>query len=235
MDAEKAKDNDAAKPWEVEDGGLVGTELGSDRSKTGSANLRFWLPKGEERRIIFLTEGDKAKKIWEHQVRLNGDWRNWFTSLSWCGINPDPLMDFSQESNMFKRYNALVFSIIDTHEFTDRNGNKRKNLKKLFLAKRDTAEILKRIYLKRLENDEGLRGAMFDVYRTNSDKSASVGEQFEFVKMVDLDSFEDTEEFDIGEVFEPQPKEVADAVEQLRRENGMAGAAPEGAKAKVDY
>jgi len=233
----KKKKKATSKPWEVSDGGLVGSDLGSDTVKrAGSVTSRFWLPKGEERRIIFLTEGDSARKIWEHQVRVSGDWRNWFTSLDWCGISPDPLKDFAEETGMFKRYNAYVFTIIDTHEFTDRQGNKRKNLKKLLLAKRDTAEILKRLYLKRVENEEGLMGAMFDVYRTNSDKSASVGEQFEFVKMVDLSGLDDTDEYDYSEIFEPQPDRVAEVAAQLRRENGLEEtASPEGTKAKVKY
>lgn len=215
---------DNTKPWENDDAGLVESNLHADRSKSSgpSPAMRFWIPKGEERRIIFLTEGNQAKRIWEHQVRLNGDWRNWVSSLTWFGHKDDPLKDFSDETGMFRRYNAYAFSIIDTQEFTDRSGQKRKNVKKLMLAKRDTAEILKRMYLKRLDADTGLRGAMFDVYRTNSDKSASVGEQFEFVKMVDLSAFEDTNEFDLSEIFFPEPDRVKEMVSQLRRENGIA-------------
>jgi len=215
---------DNKKPWEDDDAGLVDSNLQADRAKSSgpSPAMRFWIPKGEERRIIFLTEGNQAKRIWEHQVRLNGDWRNWVSSLTWFGHKDDPLKDFSEETGMFRRYNAYAFTIIDTQEFTDRSGQKRKNVKKLLLAKRDTAEILKRMYLKRLDADTGLRGAMFDVYRTNSDKSASVGEQFEFVKMVDLSAFEDTDEFDLSEIFFPEPDRVKEIVSQLRRENGIA-------------
>ncbi len=212
------------KPWEEDDTGLVDSNLQSDRAKGSgtSAAMRFWIPKGEERRIVFLTEGNQAKRIWEHQVRLNGDWRNWISSLTWFGHKDDPLKDFCDETGMFRRYNAYAFTIIDTQEFVDRSGQKRKNVKKLLLAKRDTAEILKRMYLKRLDADTGLRGAMFDVYRTNSDKSASVGEQFEFVKMVDLSAFDDTDEFDLSETFFPEPDRVKEVVAQLRRENGVA-------------
>ena len=223
----KQKQSGNAKPWEDDSGGLVDSNLQQDRMKSSgpSPAMRFWIPKGEERRIIFLTEGNQAKRIWEHQVRLSGDWRNWVSSLTWFGHKKDPLKDFSEETGMFRRYNAYAFSIIDTQEFTDRSGQKRKNVKKLLLAKRDTAEILKRMYLKRLDADQGLRGAMFDVYRTNSDKSASVGEQFEFVKMVDLSAYDDTEEFDLSELFFPEPERAAQIVEQLRRENGLAPAA----------
>ncbi len=230
---------ETTKPWESEDGGLTGTGLETDRTgASGSAGLRYWMPKGEERSIIFLTEGNQAKKIWEHQVKLNGNWRNWFPSATWLGESPDPLKEFSEETGFYKRYNAYVFTIIDTHEFTDRQGNKRKNVKKLFLAKRDTAEILKRLYMRRLDNDEGLRGAMFTVYRTNSDKSVSVGEQFEFQKMVDLSTLEDTEEYKIGEIFVYNAEQQAEAAKQLRREHGLTRdpkAAPEGTDAKVDY
>lgn len=229
--------SDFDKAWD-DDGGLTGSGLASDSRGSGAnAAQRFWIPKGEERRIIFLTEGDKAKKIWEHQVRLNGDWRNWITSLTWFGHKPDPLLDFSQETGMFKRYNAYAFTVIDTHEFTDKSGNTRKNLKKLFLAKKDTAEIIKRMYLKRLENDEGIMGAMFDVYRTNSDKSASVGEQFEFVKMVDVSTLEDSTELDYSSIFTPDPDRVADIVKNLRVEYGLAKAdeKSEGTSEVVEY
>ena len=225
-----------SKPWESE-GGLNAGLGSANKSSRGSSNLRYWMPKGEERKIIFLTEGNKAPIIWEHQVRLSGDWRNWFPSLEWLGISPDPLKEFSEETNQFKRYTGYAFTIIDTHEFTDRQGNKRSNLKKIMIAKRDTAEILKRLYQKRLDNDEGLRGAMFNVYRTNSDKSAAVGEQFEFEKMVDLSAFEDTEEFDWSEVFAPNAERQAEVVAQLRREMGLSSGDknPEGTSAKVEY
>lgn len=209
-------------PW------LLGTGMDADMSGDGGAtkpkelanNNRFWMPKGSARTIIFLSSGPDAVTIHEHQLNLHGNWRNWYSCLEPTG-KPCPICQFHKENNQFKRYKAMFFSVIDTTEFVDKRGNNRKDLKKILCAKRGVAEIIKRKYLARYENDEDLRGAMFKVYRTNDDKSSSVGEDYEFIKMVDLSGYEDTSVHDWAEVLKPDPDGVANAMSQLRRERGL--------------
>ena len=220
-------------PW------LAGSGIDADMSGEGSTKSsasntnRYWMPKGSDRTIIFLSDGPDAVTAQEHQLQLHGNWRNWFTCLESSG-KPCPLCEWNKEHNQFKRYKAMFFSIIDTTEFVDKRGNKRKNLQKILCAKRGAAEIIKRKYLARFEEDEGLRGAMFKVFRTNDDKSSSVGEDYEFVKMVDLSGYDDTEPHDWAEVLRPDVDAIDAAVAQLRRDRGMDGDG-EGTESLVDF
>jgi hypothetical protein len=223
-------------PW------LLGTGIdadmtgeGSGKSAATSNSNRFWMPKGSDRTIIFLSDGQGdygPATSFEHQVQLHGNWRNWFTCLESTG-KACPLCEWNKEHNQFKRYKAMFFSIIDTTEFVDKRGNKRKNLKKILCAKRGVAEIIKRKYLARFEEGEGIRGAMFKVYRTNDDKSSSVGEDYEFVKMVDLSGLEDSEPHDWAEVLRPESLDTC--VEQLRRERGLDTDDDDGTESFVDF
>lgn len=228
------------RPDWMKDAGLgLEADMTGDPTPGSGGSLRFWLPKGSDRKVIFLTEGNKAPVLFEHRIRLGGSWNNWFTCLSHLGMEC-PLCKFADENDgNGRRKKVMYFTVIDTHEFEDRSGKKRKNLKKLFAAQKDTTEILKRQYLKRLEAEQGLRGAMFDIFRTKSDKSASVGEQFDFIKMVDLSSLPDSEEFDYKELLKPDIEKVRLAVERLRREGGMGAGDKEpddeGTDAKVTY
>jgi hypothetical protein len=134
-----------------------------------------------------------------------------------------PLCDYADtHGGSFSRYKGAFFTIIDTNKFTDKSGKERSNLKKLLVAKKDTAEILKRKYLGRVEAGGGLKFAMFNVFRTNSDKSASVGEDFEFVKMIDPASIADTSELDYVTLLKPNPESVARIAEMLNRTAGTS-------------
>jgi hypothetical protein len=138
-----------------------------------------------------------------------------------------------------RRYKGLFFTIIDTTEFVDKAGKKRSNLKKLLVAKKDTAEILARKYLARVEAGESFMGAMYKVHRGSGDKTAAVGNDFEFVKMVDLSALPDSEQFDYREILKPNPDLVKATVERLKVEVGEGGGGPnspsEGAGASVAY
>lgn len=211
-------------------GGGMGGDMTGD-SGGGAGGMRFWCPKSQERRVIFLTEGDKAfGPVWEHNFRLDGRWTNWVTCLEPLGV-ACPFCKFSKDNDgMFRRYKAVFFTIIDTHEFEDRSGKKRSNVKRLFVAKKDTLEKLQRKYFQRLEAGGRFRGALFNIYRGSSEKSPSVGDDFDFVKDVDLDALPDTTEFDYLSLLKPDPAKIARLAARLSGE-----AAPEGAGGSVDY
>lgn len=204
-------------------GGLTDGDMEGDYTPTFTR--RFWMPQGSEKYVVFLTEGNVAPIVFEHQVQLGGDWKNWFSCLEPLGLKCG-LCEYAEDNNgRFKRYKAMMMTIIDTSEYKDRTGKIWKDQKCLMACKKDTQEILKLKYLDRLEEDEGMRGAMFRVIRTNSDKSCNVGEDFTFKKMVDGEQFDDIEPFDIAEVCAPNEEAVAKTVSRLTREKGGAKAA----------
>lgn len=209
------------------------SDMEGDAPSAMNRVFRFWLPKGKEADIIFLNEGDEAPVIWEHQIRLGGDWRNWATCMIQAGQSC-PLCKWADANNgQFKRYKVMYFSIIDCSKYTDRKGVEHVNTKKLFGAKKDTKELIRRLWLRRKEADTGLRGAMYNAYRTNSDKSANVGEQFEFKKMVDLATLEDAEAFNFAEVIAPDKARMTQIMNRLRRETGGGGV--EGTDSQVPF
>ena len=198
------------------------------------------MPKGQEKVVIFLTEGNKSPILWEHQFKLGGKWTNWCTCCKPLGVQCALCKWADTHNGSFNRYKGAFFTIIDTTEFEAKDGTKKKNLKKLLVAKKDTVDILKRKWQTRVEAGEGMRGAMFKIYRPNSDKSCSVGEDFEFVKMVDMAAISDSAEFNYAEMLKPDPEKAQTLFEALHSEHGTGGkpapaAAPEGTEGAVKY
>lgn len=140
-------------------------EIEQQRAKT---IYRMWLPPEGQARIVFLDS--RPPIISEHQVQVNGDWRNWFTCVS--DIHGDcPLCASGSRAETIG-----FFTIIDTTEFVDSRGETRSNERRLLGAK---YTLLKNI--KKLTKEYGdLRGMMFDVTRTSS-KAVNTGDKWEYV------------------------------------------------------
>ena len=163
--------------------------------------LRFWMPEKTERKIIFLTDVVKLI-IYEHNMRLNGHWRNWCTCLKMLKI-PCPLC----EAKNVSRYQVAPYSVIDLEEFTDKKGVKHANQRRLLMAKSVTYEKLMRQHKKRQEKGQSLVGAVYTVARLSGKKSCGCGDEFEFEEMVDLKDLQaekiETAEFDYFKLLKP--------------------------------
>ncbi len=136
---------------------------------------RFWLPEDKETQITFL-DGNlnddgliDVTMYYEHQVHMNGNWRNWFVCIG--EDEPCPICEGGDTASL-----VGAFTIIDHTPYTDKNGKDHKDEIKLFVAKRDTIKLLQ----KKATKHEGLAGVKFDVSRTG-DKSPNVGSSFDFV------------------------------------------------------
>lgn len=107
--------------------------------------------------------------FWEHNLKLNGHWRNWFacTQLQ----EPCPVCE-GDEAKL-----VAIFTIIDHSEWTDGKGVTHTNQKQLFVAKRETLSRLQKIASKR----GGLKGVTFDVSRSG-EMSPGCGDVFDFVE-----------------------------------------------------
>lgn len=138
---------------------------------------RFWLKRGTERRVTFLDgelneDGELAMTMYyEHNLHLNGHWRNFFV----CTGNesePCPVCEEGSQPQL-----VAAFTVIDHTKFKDREGNVHKNVVSLLIAKRVTQKLLEMQAVKR----GGLAGATFDVGRVDEDQSAAVGSVFDYV------------------------------------------------------
>ena len=74
---------------------------------------------------------------------------------------------------------------------------------------------------------------MFKVFRPNGDKTAAVGEDFEFVRMVDPTAIADATQIDYATMLRPDPAKVAAFMESIGETAGAGSS--EGATAKVAY
>ncbi|NMA67776.1 MAG: hypothetical protein GX957_16355 [Clostridiaceae bacterium] len=168
---------------------------------------RFWLPGEANAKIVFLD--DNPPIIEEHQLKLNNDWRNWYTCLRIVG-ETCPICDELDD----KPYTVGFYTIIDTTEWTDKKGETHKNQLKLFAAKFQTLQILKRLSGKR----GSLAGCVFDVYRSSKD-AANTGDVFDFEGKLDkediLKLIPEASIFDYSEIL--APKKAGDILRDLRK------------------
>ena len=213
---------------------MAGMGMGTEFPDTGGSQdddqvRRFWMPRGGEKKIVFLTNADDAPAIYEHQVKLGngrGAFQNWFTCLESLGKGC-PLCKWSDENDEFRRSMVLFLTVIDVAGYTSKTtGKVYTDLKRLYAAKKGTAESLNRKVTKLIERDKPLRGAMFEVFRKNDDKSPGAGSDFDYVEHVDLDGFEDATEYDYAEILKPDPDKVAKCIKQLQAERGAMETPP---------
>lgn len=202
---------------EGEKGAQKAKDEDSNRQKNFDSPFRFWLAPEKSTKFVFLdTDGFFFK---EHNLNLNGHWRNWETCISDLGEEECPICEQG-----FKYSYVAVFSIIDLTKYKDKQGNQVKASKKLLVLKTTARNKI----LKQKERREGnLTGCVFETTRYNQ-KECSTGEDFEYLKRVPVEDLKemapqgvDAEEFvrpfDYIKLFNPKT-----AVE-LRR---VIGAAP---------
>lgn len=167
---------------------------------------RFWLPSEKETKIVFLD--DNPPIIEEHQLKISGDWRNWVTCLRIIG-EACPVCDILEDSP----YTIGFYTILDLSEFTDRQGQKRKNEKKLLPAKFKTLQMFRKYSKKR----DGLQYCMFDVSRSSAD-SFNIGDIYDFEERLSESEAKklnsDITPFDYAEIL--KPKSAAEIKEMLK-------------------
>ena len=216
-----------------------GTETSMEGDKTVSKWIRFRIKQGEERQVIFLTDGNQSPVIWEHNPGLPSaggrtSWNNYFTCLEPMG-EECPLCAWADlNDGMYSRYKAQFFTIIDTSEYKDKKDVVHKNQKRLLCAKRKSADLLVRRYLQLIEDDKTLRGAKFKTYRSASDKSPAIGDDWTFMEMIDLSALEDSEQLDYNEFLRPDMDASIRARRMLESITKSSTASPSSEKTGVD-
>ena len=197
-----------------------------------SRNVRFWMPQGDSRKIVFL-DLDVSIALWEHAMKIGKDYRNFATCLSHLG-KPCPLC--SLEGKVSK-YKVVPFTVIDRSEYELKSGPKKgtrvKDTKRLFMAKSDIFERLARKMKRLKEEGKGLQMAEFEIFRSNKDKSPSTGDDLEYIKHVDAGEFEDIKPFDYEELLAPNIELVLAYIDKMRGIASLGGEAASGGS--VDY
>lgn len=161
---------------------------------------RFWMKPGDSQYITFIDEdvhpsGFKLPFVFmEHQLHLNGSWRNWFTCIQGMPVldeEGNPVTD--EEGRQVKQVCPLckggdkpalvaAYSVIDHSEWTSKDGTVHKDERKLYVVKSKVLKVLRKAAAKK----DGLRGWYVEVSRTD-DMSPNTGDQFDFEKRGELD------------------------------------------------
>jgi hypothetical protein len=141
---------------------------------------RFWIPTGQSREIVFIDSLPAVFK--EHNAKLNGSWKNWLTCAAPYMSDGDlaPCCSIIGEP-----YQVAMYTIIDCSSWTDKKGNSRQYEIKVLPAKYKTAMKLKRKNGDLQPEGKSLSGRLYKVVR-ETDKSPSVGDEYEYVRDVDV-------------------------------------------------
>jgi len=169
------------------------TEAQAEAESNFNKLFRYYLPIGKGGEITFVDDTMTPMEfkyqgevitlklpliVREHQMLLNGSWKNWFTCLRPTGKPCPPCGQGNKAANV------AVYTVIDHNEWTDKNGNVHKDEEKLWVCKVSSVsyKFMKKQHAKR----NGLRGCRFEVERLG-DKSPNVGDTFEFLGKDELD------------------------------------------------
>jgi hypothetical protein len=146
----------------------------AEGSKKGGS--RFFLNAKETRRIIMLD--DKEFCVWEHHLKINGRWGNWFTCRKGMRKdNPQPCpLCLSGNKRIWHGY----ITIIDATGFTGRDGQEVKYTRRLFPM---TNKDLEKFIAKRTKQS-GLVGTIWDLTRHSADAS-KIGDDWEYLDRID--------------------------------------------------
>ncbi len=140
---------------------------------------RFWMKPLQETKVTFVDaashpEGYELPFVfYEHQLKLNNSWMNWFTCLGaecpLCASGDRPAL-------------VAAYTIIDHTEWTGKKGDVHKDELKLFMAKPAVNKMLRKAASKR---GGSLRGFKAEVVRNTAD-SPNTGDSFDFEEQAQL-------------------------------------------------
>lgn len=175
------------------------------KNASSSSVIRFWLKNGETKEIVFLD--DARFGVYEHTVQLNGKWDTFTCSGSLCA-----LCGHGKE-----RAYVEYYSILDLTPYVAKTGQKKDFSRKALGLKKEAAKII----ANRRETCGGsLAGKKFRVTRIG-DKSPASGNDFEFVKEVDLTRVPpEYKAYDFMDALKPVP---AERIEAVLRYSGYSG------------
>lgn len=181
---------------------------------------RWYLKDGQEKTGTFV-DGDESPHgletpfvFMEHQVEINGDFKNWFTCIQGRKGPDGKKMDCPLCKGGNQAYLAGAFTIIDHTIWKDKGGKKHKDDKKLFVCKSQVLKVLRKAMAKK----EGLRGWRVEISRTG-EKTPNTGDQFDFESRTELD--DEMQPFDYRKEFKPKTyDELMEIVGDVSRGDG---------------
>jgi len=169
---------------------------------------RLWIPGGASKDVVWAD--DEPVCVHEHNPKMNGNYRNWFTCLQ--GVYDEVVC--CQKVGVKGRYYCGYLTAVDCSEWTDQRGNKHQYELRLVPMK---LRSLKKF--RRKKDDRGsLIGTMWKLTREDNN-AASIGDDWDFqrdvdmAKMFDFVNYRGTKLIELWEKAEEDPE----AMERLCR------------------
>jgi hypothetical protein len=159
--------------------GYEGIEEEEKRLTRLAQPRRFWVKEGGSTEAVFIDSDPST--IYEHNVHMNGSWRNWFT----CGKGFHDEAACCAILGPRNAYYVGYYTVVDCRKWTDDSGKDHQYELQMLPAKLGMLKIFRR------KNDDradegGLSGCMFKVHR-EGDKSPGIGSEWEFKRRADLE------------------------------------------------
>lgn len=186
--------------------GKTGELPGSSSMRPRFAN-RLYLPVDKGTQIILLD--DEAVQVYEHSVYIQGDKGAMRMKVTCISPGADPVPDkcricnaMIKDERVARKFIAYL-SCIDLAVF-EIDGRKITHTRKLVPLNHQAAKRL----LRRREGIGSLKGAMFKIFR-NQRTSPQVGDDWDYVKTVDLNGFKKSPRIKmLQEFFAKQGKQI---------------------------
>lgn len=197
------KEGERAMGWYQK--GVDDESLNKAKKESKRQPSRLWIPPTESKKIVMLD--DEPFCIWEHQLKISGSWKNWFTCRK--GADPkDPVCPLCVSKS--NRYYVGFVTVLDVGGWENDRGEKIVNTRQLYPMRMKALEKFKIIKQRRTS----LVGAMFEITRSNKD-AETTGDMFEFIK--EVDPFKDEEFWHMSRLEgKKKPPEVFDYMELLK-------------------
>lgn len=167
---------------------------------------RLYLKTGSHATLVFL-DNDGAF-FWEHQLKVDDNWRNWFTCLR--DFTDCPICSRTES----KRYYVAAYTVLNLTGYKKRDGTQVQGVKQLLMVK--SAQFDK-LASKRQSAGGDLTMGCFKFARF-ADKESTIGSDWDFIKKVDpsqLEKYKPAEismeewlkPFDYAKLFAPKKNE----------------------------
>lgn len=178
-------------------------------------------PSEEDRKLIYLD--DEGFSFWEHTMNIPGQGWKQLTCL-----RPNPGCPMCAMGD--RPYYVTLFSVVDTKEYKDRQGNVHKNKKKIHALKTEAAGKLfklkeqcgglkgRGILTSRGASTEPSSGSMFLVERDAEDKKVQYN----------IPDNDDWKAFDYADIFKPKAVDQLKAILGLPVGDSNVGGSPRG-------
>jgi len=191
--------------------------------------FRFKIPRGETRKVLFLTSFEESFFFREHQLAVYYKGKQRFGQGLTCADQHQkggkcPLCELGMEIEGLRTTIVRIFTVLDLTPYTNkRTGETRKYSRVVLAAKNETADRLAFRSEKISDQSEGTRNlkhALLEIRRGGDKLSPAVGSDFEWTgKHLSLKKFAEEDRKQFGpELFAPDMKSLKRAAKLLEKQ-----------------